>query len=59
MNPETPWIALNAMAFTRTPFCERFFEDFYDASTERAITFLLNSQNQSLIQQILPIVKKF
>lgn len=59
MTPDTPWIALNALAFTRTPFCERFFEDFYDVSSDRSFTFLLNSQNQALIQQIVPIVKKF
>lgn len=50
---------MNALGFTRTPSCERFYEEFYDVSSERSLTFLMNSQKQHLVQQILPIVKKF
>lgn len=56
---EVPWIAVNSLAFTRTPLCELFFEDFYDISTERALTFILTNTGQTLVHQILPIVKKF
>lgn len=59
MHKDTPWIAMNALGFTRTPSCERFYEEFYDVSSERSLTFLMNSQKQHLVQQILPIVKKF